>query len=195
MPGLYAPGTSVRPLRLRVLRRVCRDLRSRHPCLLRPLRLHYLTQVPSAGPALTCEDGWHRAFIRGSVPEPERPSSLARTFVRPAPDAPVGLSARSAEDRKNDADASPFQTSSEPSGGICTRLYIVRNCTVFTRAEAVTEKYKYHKTAAHSRSGRLQAALSIMDYIQSYGLYGIRQIISYLRVAVECIIDVPLSYL
>ena len=55
MPGLDAPGTSVRPLRLRVLRRVCRVLRSRHHCLLRPLRLHYLTQVPSAGPALTCE--------------------------------------------------------------------------------------------------------------------------------------------
>ena len=75
MPGLDAPGTSVRPLRLRVLRRVCRDLRSRHPCLLRPLRLHCLTQVPSAGPALTCEDGWRRALIRVTVPEPERPSS------------------------------------------------------------------------------------------------------------------------
>ena len=50
MPGLDAPGTSVPPLRRRVLRRVCRALRSRHPCLLRPLRLHSLTQVPSAGP-------------------------------------------------------------------------------------------------------------------------------------------------
>ncbi len=57
MPGLDAPGTSARPLRQRVLRRGCRALRSRHPELLRPLRLHYLTQVPSAGPALTCEDG------------------------------------------------------------------------------------------------------------------------------------------
>ena len=55
MPGLDAPGTSVPPLRRRVLRRGCRALRSRHPCLLRPRRLHSLTQVPSAGPARTCE--------------------------------------------------------------------------------------------------------------------------------------------
>ncbi len=53
-------------------------LRSRHPELLRPLRLHYLTQVPSAGPAPTCGACWHRASIRGFVPEPERPFSLAR---------------------------------------------------------------------------------------------------------------------
>ena len=64
MPGLDAPGTSVPPLRLRVLRRVCRALRSRHPCLLRPLRLHSLTQVPSAGPARTCVGCGRGASIR-----------------------------------------------------------------------------------------------------------------------------------
>ena len=120
---------------------------------------------------------------------------LARTSVRPAPDAPVGLSARSAEDRKNDAGASPFQTSSEPSGGICTRSGGIDDCSVFARPKVITERYKYYRTAALSRSGWPQAALSIMDFIQSYGLYGIGQIISYLRVAVEYIIDVPLSYL
>ena len=64
MPGLDAPGTSVPPLRRRVLRRVCRALRSRHPCLLRPLRLHSLTQVPSAGPARPCGACGRGASIR-----------------------------------------------------------------------------------------------------------------------------------
>uniref|UniRef100_UPI004026CBB4 hypothetical protein n=1 Tax=Candidatus Cryptobacteroides bacterium TaxID=3085639 RepID=UPI004026CBB4 len=40
---------------------------------------------------------------------------------RPAPAAPVGLPAHSPEDRKNDADASPFPTSYESSGRICAR--------------------------------------------------------------------------
>lgn len=39
----------------------------------------------------------------------------------PAPAAPVGLPAHSLEDRKNDADASPFPTSYESSGRICAR--------------------------------------------------------------------------
>ena len=124
-------------------RRLRRTPRFRLRCRLQSLRLHYLIQVHSAGPALTCEDGWHRAFIRGSVPEPERPSSLARTFVRPAPDAPVGLSARSAEDRKNDVGASPFQTSSEPSGGIFTRFSGVDDCSVFARAKVLPGIYKW----------------------------------------------------
>ena len=94
MPGLYAPGTSVPPLRLRVLRRVCRDLRSRHPCLLRPRRLHSLTQVPSAGPASTCEGCGRSASIRCAVQEPESPLSLAPAFSRPAPVAPIGLPAQ-----------------------------------------------------------------------------------------------------
>ena len=94
MPGLDAPGTSVPPLRRRVLRRVCRALRSRHPCLLRPLRLHSLTQVPSAGPARPCGGCGRSASIRSAVQEPESPLSLAPTVSRPAPVAPIGLPAQ-----------------------------------------------------------------------------------------------------
>ena len=92
---------------------------------LRCVRCHYLTQVPSAGPALTCEDGWHLTFIRESMPEPESPSFLGRTSVRPAPDAPVGLSAQlsrptavTTADRKSS------------SGGFYCRFCIVKNCSV-----------------------------------------------------------------
>lgn len=78
MPGLYAPGASVPPLRLRDLRRVCRACdQSRHPFLLQSLRLHSVTQAPSAGPAHTFEGCCRSTFIRLSVPEPERPPSLA----------------------------------------------------------------------------------------------------------------------
>ncbi len=44
-----------------------------------------------------------------------------RPSYRPAPAAPVGLPAHSPEDRKNDADASPFPTSSESSGRVYAR--------------------------------------------------------------------------
>ena len=44
-----------------------------------------------------------------------------RPSYHPAPAAPVGLPAHSPEDRKNDAGASPFPTSSKSSGGIYAR--------------------------------------------------------------------------
>ena len=47
-----------------------------------------------------------------------------RPSYRPAPAAPVGLPAHSPEDRKNDADASPFPISYESSGRICARSYV-----------------------------------------------------------------------
>ena len=81
MPGLDAPGTSVPPLRRRVLRRVCRALRSRHPCLLRPRRLHSLTQVPSAGPARPCGGCGRSASIRSLCKSrSDRYLSLQRLF-------------------------------------------------------------------------------------------------------------------
>ena len=56
VPSLYAPGASVPPLRLLDFRRVCRACnQSRHPFLLQSLRLHSVTQAPSAGPAPTSE--------------------------------------------------------------------------------------------------------------------------------------------
>ena len=64
MPGLYAPGTSVPPLRLRDFRRLRRARWSRLRCRLQSRRLHYLTQVPSAGPARTCEGCGCSASIR-----------------------------------------------------------------------------------------------------------------------------------
>ncbi len=137
MPGLDAPGTSVRPLRLRVLRRVCRALRSRHPELLRTLRLHYLTQVPSAGPALTCEDGWHCASIRGTVPEPEEPFSLAPTSFRPAPDAPVGLSAQLFRPTAVTAHAVTTAARKSSSGGLNARFSFILFSDVLSRAKGV----------------------------------------------------------
>ncbi|MFR8803513.1 MAG: hypothetical protein ACLVGR_03390 [Anaerovoracaceae bacterium] len=55
-------------------------------------------------------------------------SRLDRTY-RPAPAAPVGLPAHSPEDRKNDASASPFPTSSESSGGYAHAPRSVRSGT------------------------------------------------------------------
>lgn len=82
MPGLYAPGASVPPLRLRDLRRVCRaSNQSRQPVSLQSLRLHSVTQAPSAGPAHTSEVRYRSTKIQPSVPEPERPSSLASTTI------------------------------------------------------------------------------------------------------------------
>ena len=52
-------------------------LRSR----LQSLRLHSVTQAPSAGPALTPEGCCHSTLIQPYVPEPERPSSLASIVV------------------------------------------------------------------------------------------------------------------
>ena len=82
VPGLDAPGASVPPLRLRDFRRVCRACdQSPHPFLLQSLRLHSVTQAPSAGPAHMSEERSHCTFIRPSVPEPERPPSLASTVI------------------------------------------------------------------------------------------------------------------
>lgn len=52
-------------------------LRSR----LQSLRLHSVTQTPSAGSAHTSERRCPPTLIQPSVPEPERPSSLAPTVV------------------------------------------------------------------------------------------------------------------
>ena len=82
MPGLYAPGVSVPPLRLRDFRRVCRACdQSRHPFLLQFLCLHSVTQAPSAGPAHTSERCCRSTLIQPLMPEPERPSSLASTAI------------------------------------------------------------------------------------------------------------------
>lgn len=55
-------------------------------------------------------------------------SRLDRTY-HPAPAAPVGLPAHYPEDRKNDASASPFPTSSESSGGYSHAPRSVRSGT------------------------------------------------------------------
>ena len=52
-------------------------LRSR----LQSLRLHSVTQAPSAGPAHTSEGRCRSALIQPFAPEPERPPSLAPTVV------------------------------------------------------------------------------------------------------------------
>lgn len=49
--------------------------------LLQSLRLHFVTQATSADPAHTFEGCCFRTLLRLSVPEPERPSSLASTFI------------------------------------------------------------------------------------------------------------------
>ena len=78
VPGIDAPGASVPPLRLRDLRGVCRACnQSRHSFLLQSLRLHSVTQAPSAGPAHTSEVRCSSTLIQPSVQEPESPSSLA----------------------------------------------------------------------------------------------------------------------
>lgn len=87
VPGLDAPVASVPPLRLRDLRRLRRAIRSRLRSRLQSLRLHSVTQAPSAGPALTSEGRCRCTFIRLSVPEPEKLSSsrLDRHTVRLLP--------------------------------------------------------------------------------------------------------------
>ncbi len=52
-------------------------LRSR----LQSLRLHSVTQAPSAGSAHTSEVCCHSTIIQPFIPEPERPSSLASTAI------------------------------------------------------------------------------------------------------------------
>ena len=54
---------------------------SRQPKPLQSLRLHSVTQAPSAGPAHTSEVCCHSTLIQPYVPEPERPSSLAPTII------------------------------------------------------------------------------------------------------------------
>ena len=54
---------------------------SRQPEPLQSLRLHSVTQAPSAGPAHTSEVCCRSTLIQPSVPEPERPSSLASIVV------------------------------------------------------------------------------------------------------------------
>ena len=54
---------------------------SRQTESLQSLRLHSVTQAPSAGPAHTSEVRCRFTLIRPSVPEPERPSSLASTSI------------------------------------------------------------------------------------------------------------------
>ena len=49
--------------------------------LLQSLRLHFVTQATSADPAHTFEDCCFCTLLRLSVPEPERPFSLASTFI------------------------------------------------------------------------------------------------------------------
>ena len=81
MPGLDAPEASVPPLRLRDFRRLRRALRSRLRSRLQSFRLHSVTQASSAGPAHTSEVRYRSTKIQPSVPEPERPSSLASTTI------------------------------------------------------------------------------------------------------------------
>ena len=54
---------------------------SRQPEPLQSLRLHSVTQAPSAGPAHTSEVRCHFTLIRPLVPEPERPPSFAPTVI------------------------------------------------------------------------------------------------------------------
>ena len=49
--------------------------------LLQSLRLHSVTQAPSAGPAHTSERCCRSTLIQTLMPEPERPSSLASTAI------------------------------------------------------------------------------------------------------------------
>ncbi len=137
MPGLDAPGTSVRPLRLRVLRRVCRALTvsSSLPAPTSPPTLHHPS--PFRRPALTCEDSCHSAFIRGFVPEPEEPFSLARTSFRPAPDAPVGLSAQLFRPTAVTALAVTTADRKSSSGGLNARFSFILFSDVLSRAKGV----------------------------------------------------------
>lgn len=56
-------------------------IRSRLCSRLQSLRLHSVIQAPSAGPAHTSEVRYHSTKIQPSVPEPERPSSIASTTI------------------------------------------------------------------------------------------------------------------
>lgn len=125
VPGLCAPGATVPALRLRDFRRLRRahsGLVSVHgsipyastpsPKPLPPARLtrpKVVAVVPSFSSRCQSRKNHHLS---------PRPS------YRPAPAAPIGLPAHSPEDRKNDADASPFPTSCESSENMITRSKI-----------------------------------------------------------------------
>ena len=143
MPGLDAPGTSVPPLRLRVLRRGCRALRSRHPYLLRPLRLHSLTQVPSAGPARTCEGCGRSASIRSLC------KSRSDRYLSPG-QFPVRLLSRLSACLLNFSGhpASRLTPSRRLSAKVRAivlnvRLGMVAGGSVFARSEGCHSKYIY----------------------------------------------------
>ena len=121
MPGLYAPGASVPPLRLRDLRRLRRDQNGLVSVHVSNPYASSPSLKPLPPPRLT------RPKFVAVVPsffhpcQSRKDSHLSpRPLSRPAPAAPVGLPAHSPEDRKNDADASPFPTSYESSGGYTT---------------------------------------------------------------------------
>lgn len=73
-----------------------------------------------------------------------------RPPYRPAPAAPVGLPAHSPEDRKNDASASPFPTSSESSDGYIHALNSVHNGTA-SHARCEDKEYIHKQQKALSR--------------------------------------------
>lgn len=73
-----------------------------------------------------------------------------RPPYRPAPAAPVGLPAHSPEDRKNDASASPFPTSSESSDGYIHALNSVHNGTT-SHARSENKEYIHKQQKALSR--------------------------------------------
>ena len=73
-----------------------------------------------------------------------------RPPYRPAPAAPVGLPTHSPEDRKNDASASPFPTSSESSDGYIHALNSVHN-GITSHARSEDKEYIHKQQKALSR--------------------------------------------
>ena len=137
-------------------RRLRRVLRSRLRCRLQSRRLHSLTQVPSAGPARTCKGCGHGTFIRCIVQEPERPSSLAPSFSRPAPVAPIGLPAQLFRASAVTADAVTPAVRKSSSDRLNVRFSVVGNGSVLARSKGCQSKYIYSRWSRSSCAPELR---------------------------------------
>ncbi len=141
VPVLDAPEVSVSPLRLRDFRRVCRanTVSPSFPAPIPPSPLRHSSPFRRPG-----------SHVRRSLPLYLHSTVSARAgktvifsprpSYRPDSAAPVGLPAHSPEDRKNDADASPFPTSYESSGGYAHAPRSVRNGTT-SHAKSLDKKH------------------------------------------------------
>ena len=110
---------------------------SRQPEPLQSLRLHSVTQAPSAGPAPTSEGRHRSTLIRPSVPEPERPSSLASTVIPSGSCRACRLACSLSGRQKSDASHRPFRLPTSRAVGYSHAPRSVHNKAT---SHAVSEK-------------------------------------------------------